>query len=157
MKHLSWKYVAGLVDGEGCIDIQASKGNYLTPRVRIALTEPGKEVIDLLYNNFSGHVYENIPSNENWAKSYRWELTGYHRTCPMLRNIVNHLIIKKEQAKLILWMESNLKGKWLNVETRQVAIEELKAMKRDPHRLSEKAQARLLACEAIVGTVEITV
>ena len=157
MKHLSWKYVAGLIDGEGCIDIQASKGNYLTPRVRVALTEPGKDVVELLKNNFGGHICINVPDNTKWSTAYKWELCGYHRTCPLLRNIVNHLIIKKEQARLILWLESNLKGKWLNTETRKVAIEELKAMKRDPHRLSEKAQSKLLECEAIVETVVITV
>lgn len=156
MKHLSWKYVAGLIDGEGRIDIQASKGNYLTPRLRVALTSPGKEVIDLLYNNYSGHICINVPSNEKWDTSYRWELTGYTRVCPVLRNIAAHLIIKKEQARLILWMESNLKGKWLNPGTREVAIQELKAMKRDPHRLSEKAQEAILSCEAIVGKIEIS-
>ena len=152
MKHLSWKYLAGLIDGEGCIDIQASKGNYLTPRLRITFAGPGKEVLEFCKNNYDGHLTMRESKNPNWSDAWTWEVTGYTRVCKILRNIVNHLIIKKEQAKIILWLETNLKGKWLRPETREAAIEEMKLMKRDPHRLSEKAQARLLACEAIVET-----
>jgi hypothetical protein len=41
-------------------------------------------------------------------------------------------------------MENNLKGKQVADEARQLVITELKAMKRDPHRLSEKAQEKVL-------------
>ena len=148
MKRLSWKYIAGFVDGEGCIDIQASKGNYIVPRLRIALAKEGKDVLDLLQNNFGGSLILRKSTNPNWSDAYSWEITGYKRVATFLRNIKNHLIIKKEQARFILWCESNLKGKLLTQEVRKSAIQEMKAMKRDPHRLSEKAQETILRCDS---------
>ena len=148
MKRLSWKYIAGFVDGEGCIDIQSSKGDYINPRLRIALSEQGKDVLDILCNNFGGSIILRKSTNPNWSDAYSWELVGYKRVASFLRNIKNHLIIKKEQARFVLWCESNLKGKRLTLEVRKLAIQEMKAMKRDPHRLSEKAQDNILRCDS---------
>lgn len=143
MKRLSWKYVAGLIDGEGCLDFQVGYKKFIRPRVRVTLTTAGKDVIVLLHNNYGGHLYERKTTNPNWSNSYSWELCGYKEVCMFLRNIVNHLIIKKEQARLLLWMESNIKGKWSDDSVRQIAKDELKAMKQDSHRLSEEAQEKL--------------
>ena len=148
MKRLSWKYIAGLIDGEGCIDIQTSKGDYIIPRLRIHMNSTGKEVLECLKTNFKGNIYHKKSTNPNWDDTYSWELTGYVRVASLLRNIANHLIIKKEQARLILWCERYLKGKRLTEEVRKLVIEEIKAMKRDPHRLSEKAQDVLLRCDS---------
>lgn len=148
MKRLSWKYIAGFIDGEGCIDVQISKGNYVTPRLRVALAEPGKEVLEHLQANFGGSLLKRESTNSNWSTAYSWEITGYAKVASLLRNIVNHLVIKKEQARLILWCESNLKGRHLNEDVRKCAIQELKAMKRDPHRLSERAQDNILGCDS---------
>jgi hypothetical protein len=42
-------------------------------------------------------------------------------------------------------LETTVKGKQIASEAREFIRDELKAMKRDPHRLSEKAQERLIA------------
>jgi hypothetical protein len=42
-------------------------------------------------------------------------------------------------------METNLKGTRLEQDTLNAVREEFKLMKRDPHRLSEKAQERMLS------------
>lgn len=42
-------------------------------------------------------------------------------------------------------METNLKGTRLQQDVLDIVREELKLMKRDPHRLSEKAQERVLS------------
>jgi intein/homing endonuclease len=58
MKRLSWKYLAGLIDGEGCIDITVSKRNgqyYIQPRVRITMTIVAEELMDNICNNFAGN------------------------------------------------------------------------------------------------------
>ena len=145
MKRLSWKYIAGFVDGEGCLDVQVNKGNYFTPRLRIALAEQGYDVLEILQNNYGGSIQKRSrnKSKSEWSDSYSWEITGFKRVAAILRNIKNHLIIKKEQANFILWMEQNCKGVQVGPEVRDIAREELKAMKKDPHRLSEKAQEEL--------------
>jgi intein/homing endonuclease len=154
MKRLSWKYIAGLFDGEGCLDIQVSKQNYITPRVRMAMAEPGLGVLEMLSNTYGGNIYKRNRSSKNsdWMDAYSWEITSYKRCCYFLRQIVKHLEIKKEQARLILWCETHLKG--MNYgkdedpeslsQIRKFVRQEMSAMKRDPHRLSETAQDNIL-------------
>lgn len=143
MKHLSWKYIAGLIDGEGCIDVQTHDG-YVRPRLRIAMAVVASDLIHLLKTNHGGYVSVRKSTNPNWSDALCWELCGFKQVCPLLRNIANHLTIKKEQARFCLWMETGVKGKHVADEARRLIQDELKAMKRDPHRLSEQAQERVL-------------
>lgn len=143
MKRYSWKYIAGLIDGEGCLDVQITNGVYVRPRLRIALADNCRFVLEQLQANFGGFLTERPSKNENWQSSTSWEVVGYSQCCKFLRNFANHLEIKREQARFLLWMETNLKGKQVSEEVRQCVRDELKAMKRDPHRLSEKAQEKI--------------
>ncbi len=149
MKRVSWKYLAGLIDGEGCIDVQVNKVGgkfYIRPRLRIAMSDVAVELLEMCQLNFGGHLYkrDHESKNSNWNNATSWELAGYKQSCPVLRNIVNHLILKKEQARFCLWMESEVKGKHTTQECVDRCRDELKLMKRDPHRLSESAQAEVL-------------
>jgi hypothetical protein len=165
MKRLSWKYVAGLIDGEGCIsfdrhhtsDPRYAYKAYMRVRLRVCLAANAKFLIDILHANFGGHISYRKKSgnNPNWQDSYEWSIAGYERVCPFLRNIVNHLLIKREQARLVLWVETHLKGSRSDQRVYDVIHEESAVMKRDPHRLSETAQTRIW--DAIVGTAETAV
>ncbi len=162
MKHISWKYIAGFVDGEGCLDFQLGRSRYqradgtdaeytyITPRLRIAQTLPGKQVLDLIANQCGGSVWlKSRSANPDWADAYYWQLEN-SRLRPVLQEVKQFLLIKRPQAELLIWVIDNLRGKQVkqagygNVDAaRQCAIEELKAMKRDPQRLSERAIARI--------------
>lgn len=148
MKRVSWKYLAGLIDGEGCIDLATTKVNdqfYIQPRLRIGMADNARFLLEMCQLNFGGYFSTRESKNENWQSSTCWTLSGYKNTCSVLRNVVNHLLLKKEQARFCLWMETNLKGTRLQQDVLNVVREELKLMKRDPHRLSEKAQERILS------------
>ncbi|NCN25935.1 hypothetical protein GW935_04810 [Candidatus Falkowbacteria bacterium] len=148
MKRVSWKYLAGLIDGEGCIDVQVTKVNdsfYIRPRLRVNMSNVALELLEMCKLNFGGYLSKrDFPQKETWTSATSWELAGYKQSCPTIRNIVNHLILKKEQARFCLWMESNIKGKHISQECVDRCREELKLMKRDPHRLSESAQDVIL-------------
>ena len=144
MKRLPTKYLAGLVDGEGCIDILTPYKKYTSPRIRIALAEPSKFVLEMIQNSYGGHLYKRESNNPLWQNIYSWELTGYSKVCCLLREIKNFLYIKRQQAEFILKLENLIRGKVTNDDVREIVKEELKLMKRDPHRLSEKAVERLL-------------
>lgn len=144
MKRLPTKYLAGLIDGEGCIDLNISYGKYIRPRIRIALAEPSKFVLDMIQNTYGGHLYKREVTNPDWQNSYSWELAGYGQVCCFLRNIKNFLYIKRQQAEFVLELENLIRGKVLGDEPKRIAREELKLMKKDPHRLSEKAVERIL-------------
>lgn len=147
MKRLSVKYLAGLIDGEGCIDWMYTfdkklQKRYIRPRLRINLTEPGFDVIDLLVNNFGGNVEVRTPKNPRWSPSKIWCVTA-SRAVMVLGNVRNSLIIKKEQAKLAIAWEKHLKGTHVPEDVKDIMSEEMKLMKKDPHRLSEKAVYRI--------------
>lgn len=147
MKRVSWKYLAGLIDGEGCIDLATTKINetfYIQPRMRIMMADSAKFLLEDCQANFGGHFESRESKNEKWQSATGWTLSGYKKTCPVLRNVVNHLVLKREQARLCLWMETNLKGTRLEQDVLDAVREEFKLMKRDPHRLSETAQERIL-------------
>jgi len=148
MKRISVKYLAGLIDGEGCIDWQRGwRDNgtrlYIRPRLRITLTEPGFDLLENLHANFKGHVEVRNRSlkNPNWMEARNWVVTG-SRAVMVLNQVKNSLIIKKEQAKLAIAWERYIKGERVSQETIDILVEEMKLMKKDPHRLSEKAMIR---------------
>jgi hypothetical protein len=151
MKRLSWKYLAGLIDGEGCIDMQIGKRQvdgqeifYCRPRLRMTLSGPaGPLVLSILSANFGGHFDKTRIENERWLPAYTWALTGKTHLRSVLQNLVNHLIIKKEQAKFAIHWIDLVGGKHVSQEARHFAHDELKAMKKDPQRLSEKAVENL--------------
>ena len=149
MKRLSWKYLAGLIDGEGCLDLQVTKIKgyqdryYIRPRIRISLFSPSAFLLEIIKNFHGGSLIVRSSNNPVWSDSYSWELVGYRNVCKFLRNIAKHLILKKEQARLLLWIEKELKGKQVSLAVKDAMKEELGLMKRDPHRLSERAQERI--------------
>jgi hypothetical protein len=143
MKRVSWKYLAGLIDGEGCIDVQISKGVYVRPRLRLGMAANTMALLGLIQNSLGGHFEYRKSKNPNWQDAVTLSWSGYRQACPVLRNVVNHLFLKREQARFCLWLETNVKGQQVGTEVRDAIREELKLMKRDPHRLSEKAQERI--------------
>lgn len=146
MKRLSWKYIAGLVDGEGCMDMQVSHHKlypgrpYVRPRIRLALVENCRFLLEILQANHGGSIFNDPKANRNpsWQNACYWHLDG-KKARPFLQNIVNHLEIKTEQARLLIWMIDNVMGKHVGDELREHLKAELQAMKRDPQRLSEAA------------------
>lgn len=144
MKRLPWKYLAGLVDGEGCLDVQFDKRGYVRPRLRIAMSNVAYDLLVMCQTSYGGHLCKREFDNPQWNSATSWEVTGYAPACSVLRNIVNSLVLKKEQARFLLWMERNIKGKQVGTVVRDAIREELKLMKRDPHRLSEIAQDTIL-------------
>lgn len=161
MKRLSWRYLAGLIDGEGCIDFQfhaatvkGDKRLYITPRLRLALTDSCRFMLDQIHANHGGNVWLSKKSkqNPNWQDAWYWQLQG-KKLRPFLQNIVKHLYIKKEQIKFSIWWIDNVMGKesvnrnsdFDGNELRQFARDELKAMKVDPQRLSEVAVNKITA------------
>ena len=148
MKRLIWKYIAGLVDGEGCIDVVVNKREdtyYVQPRVRITRCGVAEQLMDIICNNYKGNRDYRNTTNPNWSSSITWNASGYNRACTFLRNIKHHVIVKREQTKLALWMENNVKRRTLTAEAGKGVKDEMKRLKRDPHRLSEQAQEAILA------------
>lgn len=155
MKRLSWKYMAGIVDGEGCIDSPLFRDKrkmnnplYIRPRIRITMSAPGMSVLESMKVNFGGSLLPRHTDNPCWQDSATWSLEGV-KLRPFLQNLAKHLIIKKQQALLAIWIQDHLrkKGMQFSEEPKRCACEEMKAMKTDPQRLNETAIHKITSCE----------
>jgi len=155
MKRLSWKYIAGLVDGEGCIDAALFRDKrfehlplYIRPRIRITMVACSYYILEMLKTNHGGTLDERVSTNPKWQSSWTWALEG-SKLRPFLQNIAKHLYLKKEQALLAIWIQDHLRKKGMQFAElpKQCASEEMKAMKTDPQRLSEAAIRKIVQCE----------
>jgi hypothetical protein len=155
---MSPEYLAGFFDGEGCIDTQYMYPRgytdrfYVRPRVRVSQAISGRVVIDALSAQFGGHVSERKAQNHRQQESVSWEFLDKPGVLRMLKLMLPHLVIKKEQAKLVVWWLENASGRYggrghrPNIQAaRKLFSDELKAMKLDPQRLSERAEQAIAA------------
>lgn len=88
-------YIAGIIDGEGNIDIQ--KGS--SPRIRIAQVD--KRLCDwLLLTIGEGYInkIERSKKNPKWQDVYIFQLSGWYDCLKLTLQIYPLLIVKKEQA-----------------------------------------------------------
>jgi len=120
---LSLEYVAGLFDGEGCVNIVKSKRkgykNYYF-QVWVAVYNSYKPVLEKLEKQFGGFV---IPQQKHKDKSHhltkwRWGLSG-KETIEFLKQILPYTVIKTEQIKLAIEFKENfINGRWSSEEER---------------------------------------
>lgn len=125
-------YVAGLIDGEGCIRIakQSNKLTYIAV-VQLAMTEKAEVVKKALLETFGGNCYAMEFKNKNWARQWQWRING-EEACEFLEKIIPFLILKKPQALLALQMNQMRKKSGWHKETRAKA----EAMKQKMHLLN---------------------
>jgi hypothetical protein len=148
---LSPEYLAGLFDGEGCIDVQRmypseGKGRfYVRPRVRLCMSDSAKPLIQALHAAFGGHLTNRLAPGPNQQNSSSLEWLSDRDIRSILTLIRPHLVLKAEQAKLVLWWLDHAKGRQTTAgypgmeRAREAFANELHAMKRDSHRTSERA------------------
>ena len=161
MKRLSWKYVAGLIDGEGCVAVgfrvkvvHGTQGQHggeerktIYPQIglEVTLTESCKHVLDMLQNNYGGKLYcSGEQKNSNWKPTWSWRLYDRTQCRALFQNIKNHLLIKRAQAEFAIWCFDNVRGN-VTTEVADCLKCEFKQLKADPHRLSEKAALKVSA------------
>jgi hypothetical protein len=149
------EYLAGLFDGEGCIDVQRmyprdGKGRfYVRPRVRICMSNSARGVIYKLHASFGGHVTTRPASGPKQQSSLSLEWLSDADIRSILSLILPHLELKAAQATLVLWWLDNAKGRQTNAaypgmeKAREAFAEELREMKRDPNRSNQLAIQRI--------------
>lgn len=155
---MSPEYLAGFFDGEGCIDVQRvacrAKGYedrlYVRPRVRVAQAAVGVRVLQELQDRFGGHLCFRKSRKATQSDSYSLEFLSEDNVKSILDTMLPNLIVKREQAKLVLGWYSQFKGLQAHLDAgidqvRHIFKEELAVMKRDPQRLSEEALQRMHA------------
>ena len=93
-----WAYLAGLIDGEGCIRIEG--GVYSSRRFSgtptVALTNSSSKMIDWVLDKFGGHLYRK-------KRRTCWDIYWLGKAViPILEGIYPYLTAKKDQAEIVL-------------------------------------------------------
>lgn len=98
-------YLAGIIDGEGCITILRRKHVERGQRPRYALEvvviNTDVRLIEWLQARFGGSVNRRKIECDRWADSFRWRSSNLHSEA-ILRRVRPFLIIKAAQADLAL-------------------------------------------------------
>lgn len=93
-------YIAGFVDGEGCVSVAHRLRKYITPFVQISNTN--YDVLAWIGSFYGVNVYTGIEdSRPTRRKSYRLALAG-QKALNIIRDTYPHLRIKKPQADILL-------------------------------------------------------
>lgn len=91
-------YIAGLFDGEGCVNFTRSKGtNSLVLRATIVNTN--RRVLEFVQSIFGGRIAEMKRVKDNWKIAYRLNLANRHAV-RFLAAIDPWLMIKDNQATI---------------------------------------------------------
>ena len=105
-------YVAGIIDGEGCVEFKWAdrirrdrKGTptYHTLIVRLEVPQVDKRLIDWLMEitQEGTRDIKRYPSHPKWHDQHRWRV-GYHGVYRVLKQVYPYLIVKKQKAKLVI-------------------------------------------------------
>ena len=105
-------YVAGIIDGEGCIEFKWAnrirrdrKGTptYRTLIVRLEVPQVDKRLIDWLMEitKEGTRDIKRYPKNPTYHDQHRWRV-GYHGVYRVLKQVYPYLIVKREKAQLVI-------------------------------------------------------
>ena len=96
-------YVAGLVDGEGCIHLDTPRGTYRA-RLSIGMTQPAYGLLRELQEIWGGTMYQQRMATDRWAAAWTWHLTG-EKAERLILAIRPFLRLKGQQADLAVRVE----------------------------------------------------
>jgi len=100
---MSWEYIAGFFDGEGCIYRATKKGKVLN-HYRLTITQVNTEVLYTIKqflqdNNIVSRIHERQHLQSPRCRTTTMlVIDNYQNTLPFLNNILPHLIVKKDKA-----------------------------------------------------------
>ena len=116
-----YAYIAGLIDGEGCISIRKCRqGQFIYYKPMIEVGMVNKEPIKLLEKTFGNSAwYEVVPTGKRKLICHKWRVTGTN-CLPVLNTILPYIIVKKEQALLAIELIKRIfpRGKHFTPEVR---------------------------------------
>ena len=119
-----WAYIAGFLDGEGCIEI-SHKGRYL----RVSASQAYPEVLDWLVEEGWGRLFTDLVQYESgYKRRFRWRIGAQAEVEAFLEGVTPYLILKKSQAELALKILREDRYATL------AEIELMKKLKRPPRR-----------------------
>tara|TARA_R110002072_G_scaffold151470_2_gene300799 strand:- start:11040 stop:11474 length:435 start_codon:yes stop_codon:yes gene_type:complete len=131
-------YLAGLVDGEGSIGLYRTGGKYFRPSLAIGMVGSKEQAVLQQLARLHGGQFR-TEYRQDGQIVHRWTLTTVKTIEPVLRRLIPHLLLKQDQAKLLLhWC--HLPSSMKHGEYATKISEELKHIKASTKGRKEKAK-----------------
>lgn len=100
-------YIAGILDGEGTIDIRPSftthKGKKYGPYyiVRLTISNCDMNLMNYLMEKVGGKFYTQRRDNPNHKDVYKWQIFGKNAIY-LLEHLIGYMIIKRQHAEIAI-------------------------------------------------------
>ena len=107
-------YLAGFVDGEGCVSLAWRKvrgKNYITPNIQI--TNTNKEIIEWIASEIPGHIHERKEKRVNRKDSWCYQISG-NKALELIKDIYPYLKVKRQQADVVMGINRIKVGRGLD-------------------------------------------
>ena len=91
-------YVAGLLDGEGCINFTKCRDLKIP---RVSITNTNLDILEDLKKQFGGHIQKATRVDASWKPAFHWVISN-SACARFLEQIEKWVRIKQEQVWLVL-------------------------------------------------------
>lgn len=135
-------YLAGLIDGEGCIGFTRIRCQ-LVPRVTI--TNTNEKIIYDLKDNFGGHILRRKPHQAGWKPSFHWVIQN-SKAVDLLDRVYKYLRIKDLQAVFLFLHAAIRPGRGIRwdsegIEACKLLEDQIKWLNKKGDQISEEPMA----------------
>lgn len=93
-------YLAGYIDGDGCIFIGLHK-NQTKKRINLIVSSTNEQILQVFKNNFGGNINPVKTNNSTWKQQFNWTLSKTD-TLKLLPQVVDFLVEKKQFAYMAI-------------------------------------------------------
>jgi len=102
--HELYAYLAGILDGEGCLRISRTNQKdmvnpYFQASIQVGMQD--KRVLEMFKTTFGGSIYKDRTVNGK-LPVYRWRINSKRGSIKCLKKLMPYLITKREQAEILL-------------------------------------------------------
>lgn len=101
-------YIAGIIDGEGCITIIKHKTRCKSPhyQVHVVMCMCDPRILEFLNKNFGGSFRPKRKKTLRWRKAFQWSLVA-NQAIAFLRIIRPWLVLKAEEADIAIELQKD--------------------------------------------------
>lgn len=111
---MTWDaWAAGFIDGEGSLQLRPYNRAGTASRRHFPVIAVGQTVIEpleRLQEMYGGNIYLRTPANEKHRPCWAWTITGGLRTRACLERVMPWLVVKREEAEILLAYTLRMRG-----------------------------------------------
>jgi hypothetical protein len=99
-------YIAGVLDGEGCIQIEKPKRKHnreksQTYKLQVRIANTDLRLIEYINGIFPAYIYNGSEKRKGRRRQFVWHANG-KKAAQVLRQLLPYLICKREQAEVAI-------------------------------------------------------